>query len=971
MVERPGGEGGAGGAGPSRGLRAAAVAVVFCVAVLSGSVAAQESLLEEESLSEEVAERDRLVAAQESLLNAYRCMFAVDTQLVAGGCGDGRPAGGPVPPGALAGPVGREAVAERDRLVAAQESLLNAYRCMFAVDVWLVPGGCGDGRRLSVEFQEGSALRVAEFAGLAEGGAGGWGLSGADAGLFEISGGALRFALADGARFLPDFESPADADGDNRYEVAVSGPGGVRRVSVLVGDRDEPGAVRLSGSRPLVGVPLTARLSDPDSGVGSVRWRWERSAGAGGFTPIDGADEAVYVPAAADSGRRLRAVAVYGDGHSSPALATAAAVSDGVVAGPRLAGLSASAESFPAGGGLVPAFHPDVLHYKIACGQTDVVTVAAELPEGARLDVNGVQPRPGAEAGAAVGVTDTSDVVLTLARADGAFTRYVVHCSPEPLASIRTRVSAEMPLGVLLGIAAGPWIAVVDEHGVPRFHRRPGSADGGGASAGFFLRSFGTGPDRRWAHAIEAEAGRAWAILGADLAPVAQVAAAPPLTTTGRHDMRLLDDGSALLMTYEPAVRDFSWLSDRSGDSPPAAAVRFDDPNGRPWGGAVDTSDSAIQLLDPDGSARWTWSSWGRIPLEDCAQHFFPDDYAHVNSIQVAPGGVLASFRGCSTVMLIDPAAPDGAEIAWRIGQTNLAPGQWGERGLGPAPLRLVGDPLGAFCGQHAASLIHSAPETRLLLFDNGSACVIDPATGEPLSRPGEDYSRAAEYAIDPANGEAVFVRDHSLGGQRSALGAIGGHVEALPDGTWLIGWGRPRGGQSDRASAQPPPDAAVTLADPRTGAEAFAILRTGLHSTVQEVRAVPVSPSALEPAPPPLEAVFTDAEPIALPADSPADTANPTARKAIGIAVAFSRPVKDPAPDTPSVEVDGGTLTAVAPRLEFGKPANSYILTITPHGTGPVTVRLLPNQPCHQNGICTADNTPLTTAPAQTVPSG
>ena len=894
------------------------------------------------------------------------------------------------------GGVGLEEIAVRDRLVAAQESLLNAYRCLFGVDVQVVPGGCDGGRQLSVEFQEGSALRVASFA---EAGAGGWRLSGPDAGLFEIAGGALRFSVDD-ARFLPDFERPADTDGDNRYETTVSGPDGERQVRVTVRDRDEPGTVRLSEWQPKVGLPLSARLNDPDRGVESVSWRWERSVGTESFVPIEGADEAVYVPEAADSARWLRAVATYADRHSGTAMATAAATSASVVIGPRLVGLSASSEGFPDGEGLVPAFHPDVLHYKIPCLQTDVVSVAATLPAGTRLDVNGVQPPPGAETGAAVAVAETgaavavaetSDVVVTLARADGAFTRYVVHCAPEPLASIRTRVSAEMPLDVLLAVVVGRWIAVIDQHGVPRFHRGPGPEDRGD-NAGFFLRSFGAGPARQWAHATETDNGLVWTILDAALAPMGQVAAAPPLTTTGRHDLRLLDDGSALLMTYEPAVRDFSYLSDRSGDSSSVAAVRFDDPDGQRWGTAVDTADSAIQIRNPDGSARWTWSSWGRIPLEDCAAHRFPDDYAHVNSLEMTASGVLASFRGCSTVMLLDPDASDGAEIVWRIGQTNLAPDHWEQRGLGPAPLRLVGDPLGAFCGQHAASLLRGGPEDRLLLFDNGVACVIDPSTGLPLSRPGGEYSRAVEYAIDPVNGEAVFVRDHSLGGQRSALVNVGGHVEALADGTWLISWsGSVRvDSQPDSPSAMPPPDALVTLVDPRTRTEMFSILAAGSGGPAGRLRAVPVSALALEVPLPPLTAAFTDAEPVALPARRPADTgaspdqgttsddaatspdqgttsddaAPPPGQEAIGVAVAFSRPVKDIKPDTPSIEVDGGTLTAVVPRLEFGKPANSYILAIAPHGTGPVTVRLLPNQPCDQNGICTADDTPLATAP-------
>ncbi|MYH73401.1 MAG: hypothetical protein F4155_01215 [Acidimicrobiales bacterium] len=810
-----------------------------------------------------------------------------------------------------------------------------------------------------VVFAEGSALRVAAVAEeTAE-----RQLCGPDAALFEIDGGALRFGLRDGRRFVPDFEQPDDADGDNRYEVTLSGAAGVRRLQVRVGDRDESGTVRLSQPRPSVGIPLEAHLSDPDDEVGAVSWRWERSVGPGSFAPIDGAAGALYVPQAADSGRRLRAVAAYADRHGT---AEATAAASGTVLGPLLASLSARADS--GGQTLAPAFSPDVLHYKIACDASDVVTVAATLPAGARLDVNGIGPRigPGGDARAAVTVTDTSDIVLSVADADGAVSRYVVHCVPEVLAGLTAQASAEAPPVPLLSFIVQGWLAVVDQHGVPRFHREP-AAVGSGIRPGFYLRPFGEGAARRWAHAggsgTTGPDGRAWTILDAAFAPVAQVSTAPPLATMGLHDFRLLADGSMLAMTYEPAVRDFSWLSQRSGAGSTAPAVRFDDPDGRRWGRAVETSDSAVQLLDADGSALWTWNSWGRVPLEDCAAHRFPDDYAHLNSIQMTPGGVLASLRGCSTVMLIDHRAPDGDEIAWRIGQTNLEPEHWAARGLGPAPLRLVGDPLGAFCGQHAASLIgpssSGAPEQRLLLFDNGVACVIDPATGLALSRPGGEYSRAVEYAIDPANGEAVFVRDHSQGGLRTVLGAVGGHVELLDGGTWLISWGQGGGGE----------EAAVSVADPRTGGEMFTVPRSSIVGG--HARALPVDADALDSTVGPLTAAFTDIEPVEpgpisgdAVRDVPGGGDSPPDGRVIGVAVAFSRPVVDFSADSPSVEVSGGTLVAAVPRVEFGKPANSYLLAVVPDGSEPVSVRLAERRPCADGGICTADGTSLSAAP-------
>ena len=84
--------------------------------------------------------RDQLIANQENLLNAYRCMFDTDTALVAGGCADPVDVTpGPAPPEPTSADI--EA---RDQLIAAQEDLLNVYRCQFNVDTQLVPGGCPD-----------------------------------------------------------------------------------------------------------------------------------------------------------------------------------------------------------------------------------------------------------------------------------------------------------------------------------------------------------------------------------------------------------------------------------------------------------------------------------------------------------------------------------------------------------------------------------------------------------------------------------------------------------------------------------------------------------------------------------------------------------------------------------------------------------------------------------------------------------
>ena len=201
------------------------------------------------------------------------------------------------------------------------------------------------------------------------------------------------------------------------------------------------------------------------------------------------------------------------------------------------------------------------------------------------------------------------------------------------------------------------------------------------------------------------------------------------------------------------------------------------------------------------------------MPLEDCVQHFFPPgdgDYAHLNATQMVDGLIVVSMRGCSRVLGIDAATGD---VLWRVGPSNLSDAEWAERGIGPPPLDIVGDPEGQFCGEHASSLL---PNGNLILYDNGAQCPIDPWTRQNLLRESDEFSRGLEYALDLDNGEAVFVRDHSLRGTRTELGYLGGNIESLRNGHWLISWGnsRRRNAQND------PPSKVMTQVDPDTGEE-------------------------------------------------------------------------------------------------------------------------------------------------------
>ena len=148
-------------------------------------------------------------------------------------------------------------------------------------------------------------------------------LEGDDADLFTFtsvgSNGRLAF------RATPNYESPAGHTYNVTLAVRAGGDTARREVVVTVTNKDEAGELRLSAQRPVVGVDLTATISDideVDSTVSTV-WTWERSTSRSGpWTTLTGADNSVtgsstYTPAEADLNQLLRVTASYTDGHEA------------------------------------------------------------------------------------------------------------------------------------------------------------------------------------------------------------------------------------------------------------------------------------------------------------------------------------------------------------------------------------------------------------------------------------------------------------------------------------------------------------------------------------------------------------------------------------------------------------------------------------------------------------------------------
>ena len=132
-------------------------------------------------------------------------------------------------------------------------------------------------------------------------------LGGVDGSLFSLTDTAAKGGTLDnniyelGFKESPNYESPADADGNNKYHVTVittdnEGASHERALVIEVTNVDEPGKVTMSTTQPAVGQPITATLTDPDMKVTGVSWQWGRSDTASNFIPIRGATSATYTP---------------------------------------------------------------------------------------------------------------------------------------------------------------------------------------------------------------------------------------------------------------------------------------------------------------------------------------------------------------------------------------------------------------------------------------------------------------------------------------------------------------------------------------------------------------------------------------------------------------------------------------------------------------------------------------------------
>ena len=291
---------------------------------------------------------------------------------------------------------------------------VTAFLAALAVGLlFLLPGGLVWAQDAgTIEYAENGTDAVATFTAVdPEADHITWSLGGIDAGDFTIVGGVLRFISS------PDYETPADDDTNNTYEITVTASDGTNSdtegVEIEVTNVDEAGTVMLSTLQPQVEVALTATLVDSDGVSGTATWMWFR-----GNDIIAGAVGDTYTPMAGDVGSVLKAKATYRDGEDTENDKNAEAASvhavrakpdtniaptfpdqDLTMTGPQTAQTRMVAENTPSGrnigAAVVASDSGDVLTYSIdatAENTFDIDRATGQLKTEASLDAEGATP---------------------------------------------------------------------------------------------------------------------------------------------------------------------------------------------------------------------------------------------------------------------------------------------------------------------------------------------------------------------------------------------------------------------------------------------------------------------------------------------------------------------------------------------------------------------------------------------------
>jgi hypothetical protein len=209
---------------------------------------------------------------------------------------------------------------------------------------------------------------------------------------------------------------------------------------------------------------------------------------------------------------------------------------------------------------------------------------------------------------------------------------------------------------------------------------------------------------------------------------------------TDIHELRVLPNRHALLMSYDKQVIDMSQVV----------------PGGNP---AAQVTGLIIQEIDANKNVVFQWRSWDHIPITDATYEDLLGveiDYIHGNAIELDnDGNIMISSRHLDEITKINRTT---GNIMWRLG---------GKQNQFSFP----NDP-GRFSYQHG---IRRLINGNIIMYDNGNYHT-------------PSVSRAVEYIIDEVN--LVVTKVWEYKNTPIIYGYAMGFAQRLENGNTLISWG-------------------------------------------------------------------------------------------------------------------------------------------------------------------------------------
>lgn len=210
--------------------------------------------------------------------------------------------------------------------------------------------------------------------------------------------------------------------------------------------------------------------------------------------------------------------------------------------------------------------------------------------------------------------------------------------------------------------------------------------------------------------------------------------------STDQHELRVLSDRHALLMSYDYQQVDMSTIV--AGGNPNCTVIGL-----------------IIQEIDENKNVVFQWRSWDHFMITDAVhQNMLAGqiDYVHGNALELDnDSNILLSSRHLDEITKISRTT---GVMLWRLGGIKNQ-------------FTFINDP-DKFSYQHAVRRIANG---NITLFDNGNFHAIA-------------NSRAVEYSLDETNKTATLVWEYRH--TPDIFGSTMGYVQRLPGGNTLISWG-------------------------------------------------------------------------------------------------------------------------------------------------------------------------------------